>query len=207
MSGKNISTAVMQRRVEAHDSLDDFPTPPWSTRAICNEIISLDLGATMRTCREPCANRGYMVRPLAEHFDIVEASDVHDYGAGYPVSDYLFGPDHSAVDWTFMNPPFRLAQEFIERALRTSRVGVACIVRSAFIEGVARYSELYSKRPPSYIFQHVERVPMVKGRYDPNVSSATAYSWMVWLTADGFNADTRLKWIAPCRKKFEREED
>lgn len=207
MSGQNISTAVMQRRVEAHDSLDDFPTPPWSTRAICSELIGLGLAQTMRTCREPCANRGYMARPLSGHFDHVEASDVHDYGAGYPVADYLFGHDQESVDWTFMNPPFRLAQEFIERALRTSRVGVACIVRSAFIEGVGRYNELYSKRPPSYIFQHVERVPMVKGRYDPAASTATAYFWMIWLIADGCNADTRLRWIAPCRKKFERSDD
>jgi len=27
--GQNISTAVMQRRHEAPDSLDYFPTPPW----------------------------------------------------------------------------------------------------------------------------------------------------------------------------------
>lgn len=31
----NRSTAVMQRRVEPLDSLDDFPTPPWATRALC----------------------------------------------------------------------------------------------------------------------------------------------------------------------------
>jgi hypothetical protein len=28
---QNTSTAVMQQRVEAHDSLDFFPTPPWTT--------------------------------------------------------------------------------------------------------------------------------------------------------------------------------
>ena len=44
------------------------------------------------TCREPAANRGHMVRPLAEHFAHVSASDIHDYGAGYEVQDYLFGP-------------------------------------------------------------------------------------------------------------------
>lgn len=28
---QNISHAVMAQRVEALDSLDDFPTPPWAT--------------------------------------------------------------------------------------------------------------------------------------------------------------------------------
>lgn len=32
---QNRSHAVMSQRVEAHDSLDHFPTPPWATRALC----------------------------------------------------------------------------------------------------------------------------------------------------------------------------
>ena len=132
MTAQNTSSAVMQQRHEAHDSLDDFPTPPWATRAICEELRYLVGIRKDETCREPCANRGYMARPLLEYFDKVDVADVHDYGAGYPIRDYLFGLDPDEVDWTFMNPPFRLAEEFIHRARRTSRNGVAAIVRSAF---------------------------------------------------------------------------
>lgn len=46
---------------------------------------------------------------------------------------------------------------------------------------------------------------MVKGRYDPKASTATSYCWLVWLRhGDG---DTRLRWIAPCRKRLERAGD
>ncbi len=38
MTGQNRSSAVMQQRSEPHDSLDDFPTPPWATRALCEYI-------------------------------------------------------------------------------------------------------------------------------------------------------------------------
>ena len=31
---QNTSYAVMAQRAEAKDSLDDFPTPPWATRAL-----------------------------------------------------------------------------------------------------------------------------------------------------------------------------
>lgn len=202
---QNTSSAVMQQRSEPHDSLDDFPTPPWATRAVIEWLDGEGFINPSLTVREPCANRGYMVRPLAEYFAAVEAADVHDYGMGYQVIDYLWGEDPAMVDCTFQNPPFKLAQQFIERAIRTSRRAVVVIVRSAFTEGVGRYEQLFSKTPPSYVLQHVERVPMVKGRYDPDVASATAYAWLVWLP--GPEADTRYRWIAPCRRRLERRDD
>ncbi|QDC37120.1 methyltransferase [Sphingobium fuliginis] len=201
---QNVSTAVMQRRVEPHDSLDDFPTPPWATRALCEWLQrELDQDLADRSCREPAANRGHMVRPLREYFASVEASDVHDYGAGFPVEDYLFGPNPD-VDWTITNPPFRLAEQFIEKASMTSRHGFAFLVRAAFLESVGRYEGIFSRNPPSYVLQFTERVVMHKGKLSANGSTATAYAWLVWVEGED---DTRLRWIAPCRKQLERAED
>jgi len=201
---QNTSTAVMQRRVEAHDSLDDFPTPPWATRALCEFLHARGFSLGLCTAREPAANRGHMVAPLREHFQSVEASDVHDYGAGFDVADYLFGLDPSPVDFTITNPPFRLAEQFIERALRTSDCGVAMLVRAAFLESVGRYDRIFTETPPSYVLQFTERVVMHKGRLAPEGSTATAYAWLVWLPPE---EDTRLRWIAPCRKRLERASD
>lgn len=208
MSGQNRSSAVMQQRSEPHDSLDDFPTPPWATRALC-EFLQQSLGydLSMMSCREPAANRGHMVRPLLESFGHIAASDIYDYGAGYPVRDYLYGLDQhwDRNDFTITNPPFKLAEQFIDRALRLSRIGAAVIVRAAFLEGVGRYSRLFSLKPPSYVLQFTERVVIHKGRLAPEGSTATAYSWLVWIHDDA--ADTRLRWIAPCRKRLERPSD
>lgn len=101
---RNVSTAVMQRRVEPHDSLDDFPTPPCATRALCQWIGPRTITASVR---EPTANRGYMAGVLDEFFYDVEASDIFDYGAGFVVRDYLFGPIDD-THWTIFNPPVRL---------------------------------------------------------------------------------------------------
>ena len=202
---QNTSTAVMQRRVEAHDSLDDFPTPPWATRALCEFLTDECLiGFPDQSCREPAANRGHMVKPLREYFASVEASDVHDYGVGFPVADYLWGPSPSSVDWTITNPPFRLAEQFIDRACQSSRMGVAVIVRAAFLEGQGRFERLFSKNPPSFVLQFTERVVMHKGRLAPEGSTATAYAWLVWIDGE---SPTQLRWIAPCRKLLERAED
>lgn len=208
---QNTSTAVMQRRVEPHDSLDDFPTPPWATRALCEHVLP---DTSDQAVWEPACNRGYMARPLAEYFGRVDATDIHDYSPENPgqhaVSDFLFpGSEPSwiatnGVDWIITNPPFRLAEQFAWRALDLAREGVALFVRSAFLEGCGRYERLFLERPPTIVAQFCERVPLVKGRYDPQASSATAYCWLVWLRGE---ADTRFVWIPKCRHELERASD
>lgn len=211
MAKQNTSHAVMARRVEARDSLDDFPTPPWATRALLE--FGPDALGEPGTVREPCAGRGHMVRALGEYFgpENVEASDIHDYGAGFPVRDYLAGPPPAPVDWTITNPPFRLAERIARRALATSTRGVALLVRTAFLEGCRRYERLFALTPPGEVMQFVERVPMLKGRLDPRGSTATAYCWLVWVREGEHwppgHRPARLFWIPPCRKQLERECD
>lgn len=216
---QNRSSAVMQQRAEPNDSLDDFPTPPWATRALCRFIAQFSSRRLSEmSVRDPCANRGHMVRPLREHFARCEASDVHDYGAGFPLVDFLFPTPLAMVDWTFINPPFRLAEEFIDRALDTSEEGVALICRSGFLEGERRYERLFSRRPPSYVLQFSERVVMLKGRLvrsgDPDPSdenpdrkagTASSCSAMVWFQR---RAGPKLfDWIGPCRRELEVDGD
>lgn len=203
------ASAVMQRRHEPHDSLDDFPTPPWATRALFDHLQHTLwwLPVENDICREPAANRGHMVRPLQEFFLHVEASDIHDYGAGFRVEDYLFGPDQEPVDWTVTNPPFRLAERFIERALRTSRQGVAVFVRTAFLEGIGRHARLFRPCPPRLVLQFTERVVIHKGRLSPEGSTATAYCWIVWTPPEKMPRETRFDWLPPCRKRLERPGD
>lgn len=194
------STAVMQRRVEGKESLDDFPTPPWATRALCEFLLERRLLDLRQSIREPAANRGYMARTLQEYVvNLVQASDIEDYGVGYPVKDYLTA-ELPIVDWTITNPPFVKGVEFIEKALETSH-NVAVILRTAFLEGKGRYERLFSVKPPQHVLQFVERVPMVKGRYDPKASSATAYAWFVW-SEIALNEMTELVWIPPCKEKM-----
>lgn len=202
---QNTSSAVMQQRREPHDSLDFFPTPPWVTRALCEHLGGRAALAGL-TAWEPACGEGHMARPLAEYFAFVRASDVHAYGHG-EVLDFLMPiPPDRRPHWIITNPPFRLAEHFIDRAFGIATGGVAMLVRSAFIEGKARYQRLFSVRPPSMVLQFAERVPMVKGRVDADASSATAYQWLVWDLSDA-SQSARLDWIAPCRKALERDGD
>ncbi len=177
-------TSVMASRREPADALDMFPTPPWATRALCELLVARYGSLDTLSCWEPACGQMHMAGPLAEFYGSVWASDIHDYGAGQDaVSDFLGGDPAAAaprVHWVITNPPFRLALEFTLRALAESSQGVAMLVRTAWLEGGRRYDGLFRPHPPAVIAQFAERVPMTKGRWDPDASTATSYCWVIW---------------------------
>ncbi|WP_240540041.1 class I SAM-dependent methyltransferase [Salinarimonas soli] len=79
-----------------------------------------------------------MAKVLHTYFGEVEVSDAYPYGYG-PVRDFLAEPrEANSVDWMITNPPFRLAEEFVQEGLRVARQGVAILARSVFLEGIGR---------------------------------------------------------------------
>jgi hypothetical protein len=227
MTAGNLSSAVRQQRHEAPDSLDDFPTPPWATRALLRQLRSRWGPLTDRTAWEPCCNRGHMARPLAEEFGRVHATDLRDYG--WPgqdgVGDFLmdWSQDDPGADWIITNPPFRLGCEMIGAALDRARVGVAVFVRTAFVEGAARHDALFRDRPETLVLPFVERVVLWRGvLLDPDIpvtrwnaragayvtekpTSATSYCWLVWHRHHA--GPTEMRRIAPCRRDLTRPGD
>lgn len=224
---QNRSAAVMQQRHEAPDSLDDFPTPPWATRALCRALIDGGEPLHAQHVWEPACNRGHMARPLGEYFASVHATDVRDYGwsGQAAVADFLidWGADAPDVDWIVTNPPFRLGADFVRQGLRIARRGVAMFVRSAFVEGEERYRTLFRDKPEAKVMPFAGRVVIWKGvLLDPDVkiwfppkngkpgklekpSTATSYSWLIWLV--GHDAPTVHLRIPDCRRDLTRPSD
>ena len=202
-TSQNRSHAVMSQRFESNESLDDFPTPPWATRALMEQIISPLLNKNS-SCLEPACGRGYMSEVLKEYFDKVDSSDVHDYEYEN-CSDFLKSTVEKKYDWIITNPPFKSAERFIAKGLELASEGVAVLVRTVFLESVGRYDRLFSKTPPAIVAQFVERVPMVQGRVDKSASTATGYAWIIW--KKDFAGTPAMRWISPCRKSLERAED
>ncbi len=193
----------MAQRFEPKDSLDDFPTPPWATRALMAHVLRQEDFSGF-SCLEPACGRGYMAKPLGEYFGVVEAADIHPYGFA-ETRDFLSHPyEADSHDWVITNPPFRLSEKFVEKALRVARVGVAILARTVFLESIGRYDRIYRTNPPTTFAQFSERVPMVKGRVDPKASTATGYAWFVW---DKRDEGSKLTWVPPCRKSLERHGD
>ncbi len=202
---QNTSHAVMSQRSESKESLDNFPTPPWATRALLKHILADDNEFSSQSCLEPACGQGHMVMPLREYFGKVDYYDVDDYGFG-PLEDFLTAKHEiESYDWVITNPPFNLAEQFIAKALPIARKGVAMLTRTVFLEGIGRYERIFSTNPVSIFAQFSERVPMVKGRLDRKASTATAYAWLIW--EKDWRSDPLLKWIPPCRKELEKDLD
>lgn len=215
LSKPNGFTAVMSSRVEPRDSLEFFATPPWSARALIEHVIGRGkYPLKTMACWEPAAGEGHMAEVLREYFGMVHASDVHDYGHDYAVGSFVGEgldvaqfPGFPRADFVITNPPFNLAVDFAERGLEQSRVGVALLLRSVWTEGRERYERLFRDRPPTTVAVFCERVPMTKGGWDPDASTATSYSWFVWERAE-MGRPTQMVWIPPGqRQALERPTD
>jgi hypothetical protein len=220
MTALPYNTAVRQFRASLRpgqaarqpwEDLDLYCTPPWATRALMH-IVLPRLGEDLQHRRilEPACGLGHMSDVLKERARYVHASDIFDYGCGHKWDFLNSGLEFPAgADWTITNPPFKLAENFALTALRPlgqSRCGVALLVRSAWLEGGGRWKRLFNEFPPTVVAQFVERVPMVKGRWNPQAKTATAYCWVVWSWRHAGN-DPSFMHIPPCRAEMSRPYD
>lgn len=204
----NGARAIMGSRAEPDDSLDYFPTPPWATRALIEKVLPRSgMQASLHAHRawEPACGEGHIAGVLQEYFGDVVASDIHDYSADgvsppgwHGTQDFLAADVTSeGVDWIVTNPPFGdKAEAFILRALERADVGVAMFLRLQWLETVGRYERVFSKHPPYMIAQFAERVPLHKGRWEPDGDTATAYLWIIWLKRRT-DTSTGFMWIPP----------
>jgi hypothetical protein len=200
-------TSVMAQRREPPDALDYFPTPLWSTRALFRHVLP-EVGVdTIGSVWEPACGEGHMAAVIAEFAGgPVTASDIFQYGYGTAPHDFVHDDPLASPGWIITNPPFSIACEFTLRALDLASEGVAMLVRTQWIEGVGRYEKLFRNRPPTVYAPFVERVPMVKGRWDPDASTATSYAWFVW--RHGAIGSPRIFWIPPgCRTTLTHSDD
>ncbi len=199
----NGARTIMASRVESARARDDFPTPPWATRALMERVLPHALGhdwaPSFLTAWEPACGRGIMADVLREYFRGVLASDLYDYGQAYTGWNFLKGPAAlDTYDWIITNPPFgKKTTPFVLRAIDLARTGVAMFLRLQILETLERYERIFRPHPPTVVAPFVERVNLCKGRWDPKGGTATAYCWVVWIKG---RDPLPMYWIPPGQK-------
>ncbi len=198
--------AVMASRLEAAKSPDYYPTPPWATRALCSELLDLPEEGSDLSVWEPACGGGHMAVPLGDYFRKVFASDLFERGFSdhhgaewdFLCLDKASQFPEATFDWIITNPPYGdLPQRFVERAFEhRPKKGIAVFVQLRWLETLDRTRELFLPKPPAMVGVFAERVPIVRGKWDPDASSATAYCWVIWRT-DGRRGEPVLRWIPP----------
>lgn len=169
---------------------DWYRTPPRLTRAL------LDRERFDGAVWDPCCGDGAMAEVLTERGYSVVATDLVDRGYSAGGDDFLFAGALAAPN-ICMNPPFKLADEFVLHALRLGARKIAVLQRLAWLEGTKRLAALWYPHPPARVWVFSYRGTLWRGD-DPNPQDkggVMAMAWYVWEAA--FNGEPALKWIAP----------
>jgi hypothetical protein len=151
---------------------------------------------------EPAAGEGHLVNVFREKGYEVKATDIIERTFKLDeVRDFLytfdFDVDLNQKIHIITNPPYKFAQEFIERSLDIVAPGykVAMFLKLTFCEGKKR-KMLFEHAPPKTIYVSSSRIACRKnGEFlpDDDGGSAVCYAWFVW--EKGFKGNTTLKWI------------
>jgi hypothetical protein len=156
---------------------DFYPTPAYVTRAL------LEREEFTGTVWECASGNGAMSRVLEEelpHCKVV-SSTIEEKGYGEGGVDFL--RTFRTVDAIITNPPFCLAQEFVEHALECATSKVAMFLRVTFLEGVRRYY-LYQRTPPETVYVFSRRVNFDEGcpqeEEQHKKNPVICFCWYVW---------------------------
>ena len=148
---------------------------------------------------EPCCGEGHLAKRLESlGFDVV-ASDIVDRGYG-KVADFFAHELPQGCECILTNPPYKYADKVVIRSLELlpNDGVVAMFLKTQFLEGKARYYNLFSVTPPIKVYQFSGRMACAKnGDFEAmkETGSAVAYAWFIW--RKGWEGNTTIEWIEP----------
>ena len=178
---------------EEREENDFYATDP---KAL--ELFLDQTGIELRNVWECACGEGHLSKVFESKGYNVRSSDLMDRGFGEIETDFL-GIDN--LEWNgdvITNPPYKYAQEFVEKALQIIPNGnkVAMFLKLQFMEGKGR-KNLFLKNPPKTIYVSSSRLMCAKNaEFEKMVAgggSAVAYAWYLW--EKGFVGTTELKWF------------
>ena len=148
-----VTTGASNHTDRERADLDFYATHPSAVEALLKaETFSNDIW-------EPAAGLLHISNTLSKHGHNVRSSDIIARKEGIEEKDFLFGI-HEPFDGDIItNPPYAMAQEFVEKALETVTDGhkVAMFLRLLFLEGQRRKQLFRTAPPPRFTCSARER--------------------------------------------------
>ncbi len=193
VASQEYSTYFKPRFPDRRAPFEFYPTPPAAIQALLSvEQFDGDIW-------EPACGDGAIGRDLVRAGYDVIATDITDWGYGYPGYDFLTLQKPFARN-IVTNPPYGwgMADKFVEKALTfTADTGgrVAMLLNIASLCHPRRHAD-FVRRPPSVIYALDDCVCFPLG--DPGRATAhTAkhrYAWVIWDHAH--EGDTAFRWLS-----------
>jgi len=172
---------------EEREVNDYYATEPKAAKLL------MELEPLCQDIWECACGEGHLSKVFEEAGYIVKSTDLIDRGFGVGGVNFL---SENIQHWRgdiITNPPYRYAQEFVEKALSIVDRGMKVIffLKLTFLEGKRR-KKLFSKYPPKIIYVSSSRLRCGKNGVFKG-SSAAAYAWFVWVK--GFKGAPIIRWF------------
>ena len=170
---------------EEREENDFYATDPIAAEWLI-KLENLDNNIWECACGE-----GHLAKVFIKHGFNVKATDLIDRNFGVGGVDFLF----QFEDWNgdiVTNPPFKHAEQFIERALMLIPNGnkVCMFLKVQFLERQHR-KKLFEQYPPKKIWITSNRISC--GKNGVFKRSMVAYAWYVW--EKGYKGETTIGWF------------
>lgn len=138
--------------LKERQSEDFYATEPRAVEMLC------DLEKFSPTILEPSAGHGHIAEVLKGRGYNVIARDLYDRGYGESGHDFLKCTERDMDYDIITNPPYKYAQEFVEKSLEVVREGhkVAMFLKLTFLEGKNRRTMFERTPPPCSIREHIK---------------------------------------------------
>jgi len=166
---------------------DFYATPPEAVKMLLErETFNNDIW-------EPACGMGHISRVLELNGYNVWSTDLVDRGYGTGGLDFLKCANNNLNTDIITNPPYRYAQEFVEKSMDVISDGhkVAMFLKLTFLEGKNR-RQMFEKHPPKVVYVSTSRLTC--GRNGTEwLPSCICYAWFVWVK--GFKGDPIIKWF------------
>jgi hypothetical protein len=181
---------------EKRQKFDYYATDPQAVNVLFeDEFLNTGGFSVWKNIWECACGEGHLSKQIIKkHNTNVYSSDIINRNFG-DVKDFL---SIDNLEWNgsiITNPPFKYAQQFIEKSLTIIPNGnwVAMFLKLQFLEGKAR-KQMFKVSPPRFIYVSSSRIKCAKnGDFDSISSSAVAYGWFVW--QKGFKGSPQIKWF------------
>lgn len=162
---------------EKRREYDVYETPKWAVKALLDLVPIRQDWKYLEPCR--ASGRFYEELPIGSAWGEIREG-----------VDYL-STAYSRVDCIITNPPYSLAQEFVEKAHDDADV-IIMLLRVGFLESMRR-SEFWEKFPLDHLITLSKRPSFT----DDGKTDGAGYAYFVWDKQGKLGLKKPFYWISP----------
>ena len=175
----------------------------YATNPKAVEMLLTNYTFDATTILEPCVGGGHIANAIKNFYtNKREITGLDLVDRGYPntiVQNFLTWETDKKFEGIITNPPFSLAQEFIEKGMEllTDDGQMAMFLKIQFLEGAKR-KEFFEKYPPKYVYVFRNRMATRNNGHTlyPNGkrwATTMCHAWFIW--EKGSTTEPIIRWL------------